>query len=97
MARLVGEMLRQEQRAACDDGDGDRSAGSGEQKRRWRLAMARCLRRLRAACGDGDGTEVLGRWRVRVLFGELGPWLTAAGWRRSPSVVCSTSRSKMKS
>ncbi|CAL1362431.1 unnamed protein product [Linum trigynum] len=43
----LGEMLRQEQGAACDDGDGDRSAGSGEQ-----LATTRT--------GDGDGTEALG-------------------------------------
>ncbi|CAL1371795.1 unnamed protein product [Linum trigynum] len=92
----LGEMLRQEQGlqgAACDDG--------GEQKQRWRLAMAllaaiaSCLRRERGAeatmaTSDGD-------WRRRDgSAGGLGRWLTAVGWRRSPSVVCSTSRSKME-
>ncbi|CAL1378610.1 unnamed protein product [Linum trigynum] len=98
------------QGAACDDG--------GEQKQRWRLAMAllaaiaSCLRqergeeatmatgdgdwRWRAACGDNLLAAATCLQRQDGSAGGLGRWLTAAGWRHSPSVVCSTSRSKME-
>ncbi|CAL1380509.1 unnamed protein product [Linum trigynum] len=60
-SRAAGGCLRRWRgaEATMTTGDGAACAGSGEQKRRWRLAMARCLRR-RAACGDG--TEALGAW-----------------------------------
>ncbi|CAL1374247.1 unnamed protein product [Linum trigynum] len=67
-------------RAAC--------AGSGEQKPRWRLTMA-----------TSDGALLAAASCLRRRDGSAGGlvrWLTAAGWRRSPSVVCSTSRLKME-